>query len=109
MSFQDVLSHGIIPKDQSRRDNFHFNGTHSTGIFTASYSLNYTVTNTSTTALDQTPFQWGTLPGTIAIGSFGTATGGSYFQKEAAVLEYHKPASEYQFPELQELADRSVC
>ena len=80
MSFQDVLSHGIIPKDQSRRDNFHFNGTHSTGIFTASYSLNYTITNTSTTALDQTPFRWGTLPGTIAIGSFGTATGGSYFQ-----------------------------
>ena len=80
ISFQDVLSHGIIPKDQSRRDNFHFNGTHSTGIFTASYSLNYTITNTNTTAIDQTLFQWGTLPGTIAVGSFGTASGGSYFQ-----------------------------
>ena len=80
LSFQDVLSHGIVPNDQSRRDNFHFNGTHSTGIFTASYSLNYTITNTSQTALDQTPFQWGTLPGNIAIGSFGTNTGGSYFQ-----------------------------
>jgi len=79
-SFQDVLSHGIIPNDQNRRDNFHFNGSHTTGIFTASYSLNYTITNTNTTALDQTPFQWGTLPGTIAIGSFGAATGGSYFQ-----------------------------
>ncbi len=80
MSFQDVLSHGIIPKDQSRRDNFHFNGSHTTGVFTASYSLNYTITNTSTTALDQTPFRWGTLPGTIAVGSFGANTGGSYFQ-----------------------------
>jgi len=80
LSFQDVLSHGIIPNDQSRRDNFHFNGTHSTGNFTASYSLNYTITNTSQTAQDQTPFQWGTLPGSIAIGSFGVNTGGSYFQ-----------------------------
>jgi hypothetical protein len=42
--------------------------------------LNYTITNTSTTALDQTPFRWGTLPGTIAVGSFGANTGRSYFQ-----------------------------
>ena len=78
ISFQDVLTHGIVPKDQSRRDNFHINGSHTTGAFTANYSLNYTVTNTSTTALDQTPFSWGTLPNYI--GSFGANTGGSYFQ-----------------------------
>jgi TonB-linked SusC/RagA family outer membrane protein len=81
VSFQDVLTHGIVPNDVSRRDNFHINGTHSTGIFTAQYSLNYTITNSNTTALDQTPFQWGTFPTTgNVIGSFGANTGGSYFQ-----------------------------
>ncbi len=78
VSFQDVLSHGIIPKDQSRRDNFHINGTHSTGIFTAQYSLNYTVTKTDVTAEDQTPFRWGTLP--VYVGSYGPTSGGGYFQ-----------------------------
>jgi len=78
ISFQDVLSHGIIPDDQSRRDNFHINGSHSTGIFTASYSFNYTVTSTNRTAQDQTPFSWGTLPNYT--GSYGANTGGSYFQ-----------------------------
>ena len=80
ISFQDVLSHGIIPNDQSRRDNFHLNGTHSTGIFTANYSVNYTVTSTNTTAEYQTPFNWGTLPGILGTGSYGVNTGGSYFQ-----------------------------
>jgi TonB-linked SusC/RagA family outer membrane protein len=78
ISFQDVLSHGIIPKDQSRRDNFHINGTHTTGVFTAQYSLNYTVTSTNVTAEGGTPFRWGTLP--VYVGSYGTATGGGYFQ-----------------------------
>jgi TonB-linked SusC/RagA family outer membrane protein len=78
ISFQDVLSHGIIPKDQSRRDNFHINGTHTTGVFTAQYSLNYTVTSTNITAEGGTPFRWGTLP--VYVGSYGTATGGGYFQ-----------------------------
>ena len=100
ISFQDVLTHGIIPKDQSRRDNFHINGTHSTGIFTANYSLNYTITNTSTTALDQTPFQWGTLTGKYAIGSFGAEYRGILFPEQAVILEYHQPAGQYQFPEL---------
>ena len=78
VSFQDVLSHGIIPNDQSRRDNFHINGTHSTGIFTANYSVNYTVTATNVTAEYQTPFTWGTLPNYT--GSYGVNTGGGYFQ-----------------------------
>jgi TonB-linked SusC/RagA family outer membrane protein len=78
ISFQDVLTHGIIPKDQARRDNFHINGTHSTGIFTAQYSLNYTVSSVDQTAEDQTPFRWGTLP--VYVGSFGQNTGGGYFQ-----------------------------
>jgi TonB-linked SusC/RagA family outer membrane protein len=78
ISFQDVLSHGIIPNDQSRRDNFHINGTHTTGAFTAQYSLNYTVSSLNQTAEDQTPFRWGTLP--VYVGSFGQNTGGGYFQ-----------------------------
>jgi len=75
ISFQDVLSKGIIPKDVSRRDNFHMNGSKSTGIFTAQYSLNYTITNFNTTAGSGVPYKWGTTP---YIG--GYAGGGSYFQ-----------------------------
>lgn len=79
VSFQDVLSKGIIPKDQSRRDNFHINGTKSTGIFSANYSLNYTITNTNTTAGSGVPFRWGTSPyNSTQIG--GYVGGGSYFQ-----------------------------
>jgi TonB-linked SusC/RagA family outer membrane protein len=82
ISFQDVNSKGIIPNDVSRRDNFHINGTRTDGIFSANYSINYTITNTNTTAGDGVPFRWGTSPyyanssGLIP----GYTGGGSYFQ-----------------------------
>jgi TonB-dependent SusC/RagA subfamily outer membrane receptor len=79
ISFQDVKSTGIIPKDESRRDNFHINGTKSSGIFSANYSLNYTITNTNTTAGSGVPFNWGTS-GYNSTQFGGFAGGGSYFQ-----------------------------
>ncbi len=78
ISFQDVLTHGIIPNDQNRRDNFHINGTKSSGIFTASYSLNYTIGNSNTTAGSGVPFNWGTIDNAYGLG--GYVGGGSYFQ-----------------------------
>jgi TonB-linked SusC/RagA family outer membrane protein len=75
LSFQDVNSSGIIPKDQSRRDAIRINGSRESGIFRADYNIGYTLTHSNTTAASGVPFNWGTTSFTG-----GYAGGGSYFQ-----------------------------
>jgi TonB-linked SusC/RagA family outer membrane protein len=82
MSFQDVNSSGIIPKDVSRRDAIRFNGTRESGIFRIDYNVGYTITHTNTTAGSGVPFTWGTTPYTG-----GYTGGGSYFQNRPLYWE----------------------
>ena len=106
ISFQDVLSHGIIPDDKSRRDNFHINGSHTTGIFTANTALTIRL-------LQQTELR---RPDAVQLGNtselyriFRRKYRRILFPEQAPVLEHYKPACQYQFPDLQELADRPLC
>ncbi|HEV3252555.1 MAG TPA: TonB-dependent receptor plug domain-containing protein, partial [Puia sp.] len=75
LSFEDVNTSGVIPKDKNRRNTIRINGSRETGIFRADYNIGYSLTHTNTTPGSGVPFNWGTtgIPG-------GYAGGGSYFQ-----------------------------
>jgi len=75
MSVEDLDKTSYVPGDKNRRTTFRINGTRTSGIFTATYSLGYTLDHTNRTAGSGVPFTWGTttIPG-------GYTGGGSYFQ-----------------------------
>ena len=52
LSLQDVSISGVIPKDQSRRDNFRFGSTKTYGKLTAQFDLNYSNINSNTSGAD---------------------------------------------------------
>jgi len=82
LSVQDVNANGIIPKDVNRRDAIRINGSRTTGIFTADYSIGYTISHSNTTAQTNLPFTFGSID--PLSGAFvGYAGGGGYFQNRA--------------------------
>ncbi len=78
MSFQDVSTTGIIPGDKGRRDAIRINGSRENGIFSADYSIGYTLSTTDRTAPGGVPFAFGTIDPLKILG--GYAGGGGYFQ-----------------------------
>jgi TonB-linked SusC/RagA family outer membrane protein len=75
LSFQDVNTSGVLPKDVNHRNTIRINGSRESGIFKAEYTLGYTLTHTNTTPGTNVPFTYGTS----GIGG-GYTGGGSYFQ-----------------------------
>jgi len=75
LSFEDMSTTGIIPKDKNHRNTIRVNGSRTSGIFRADYNIGYTLTHTNTTAGSGVPFTWGTT----GLGG-GYTGGGSYFQ-----------------------------
>lgn len=78
LSFQDVNSKGIIPKDINRRDAIKINGSRESGIFSAEYSIGYTISHSNTTPGTGVPFSYGTIDPLKVF--TGYAGGGGYFQ-----------------------------
>jgi TonB-linked SusC/RagA family outer membrane protein len=66
LSFQDVLTNGIVPKDTYRRDAFRFNGGKTYGKFRASFDGTYTLDRAQRTNTDFYFFSLNT-PGWIPI------------------------------------------
>jgi TonB-dependent SusC/RagA subfamily outer membrane receptor len=52
LSIQDVSVSGVIPKDESRRDNFRFGSTKTYGKFSAQFDLNYSKNHSNTVGGD---------------------------------------------------------
>lgn len=50
MSFQNVVTRGVVPKDKNQRNSFRINGSRENGIFRVDYGVGYTVTNTDITS-----------------------------------------------------------
>jgi len=75
LSFEDLDKKSYVPGDKDRRTSIRINGSRTSGIFTAAYTLGYTLRHTNTTPGAGVPFTWGT---TDKLG--GYAGGGSYFQ-----------------------------
>ncbi len=75
LSFEDVNTTGVVPKDKNHRNTIRLNGSRTSGIFRADYNVGYTLTHTNTTPGSGVPFTYGSsgLAG-------GYAGGGSYFQ-----------------------------
>ncbi|GGB24938.1 SusC/RagA family TonB-linked outer membrane protein [Puia dinghuensis] len=75
LSVENLDRKGIIPKDHDQRTTIRLNGSRTSGIFRADYTLGYTLDHTSRTPGSGVPFTWGTtgIPG-------GYSGGGSYFQ-----------------------------
>lgn len=77
LSFQDVNTAGVLPKDVNHRNTIRINGSRESGIFRADYTLGYTLTHTNTSPGTGVPFKYGTSGYS---GSYGSTSGGSYFQ-----------------------------
>lgn len=73
LSFEDLNTKGVIPKDVNRRNTIRVNGSRTNGIFSAAYNIGYSLTHTNTTPGSGVPF-------TSLGGGGGYNGGGSYFQ-----------------------------
>jgi TonB-linked SusC/RagA family outer membrane protein len=63
MGFQDALINGIVPNDQSRRDNIRLNGSKTNGNFRAEYSFSYNQRNDNTAGLSYNQTNGGVFSG----------------------------------------------
>ncbi|HVB04606.1 MAG TPA: SusC/RagA family TonB-linked outer membrane protein [Chitinophagaceae bacterium] len=64
LSAQDVNLSGVVPKDISRRDNLRFSDTHTYGIFSAQFDVNYSRVHSNTAGPDPisgNPVVWNLL------------------------------------------------
>lgn len=82
LSVQDVNAKGIIPKDVNRRDAIRINGSRQSGIFSADYSIGYTMSHSNVTPGAGVPFTYGTIDPLNVFTGYQNG-GGGYFQNRA--------------------------